>query len=307
MCTAIARGNLAGRTLDYECSFGEKIVVLPKGYSFRLVHEGKIRSRHRIIGICHMADGVPLFYDGINDCGVGVFALNFPGYASYGKKKEESLNLASFEVISYILSLASSLEEALNMLTSLNITDDSFSDGLPPTPLHWLVADREGSAVIEPLSGGVKIRPNPVGVLTNSPPFDYHLTRLSEILTLHPGAPDNRLARKLNIKPYSRGMGAMGLPGDYSSVSRFLRAAFVKENIRVGEEGDIESFFHIMDSVAVPMGCLETESGEPVKTVYTSCADLQRFKYYFTTYNNRQIREFLPSWDNEKIEVLNFE
>lgn len=287
MCTAIVRGNLAGRTLDYECSFGESVAVLPKDYSFRLVHEGELRSKHRIIGICHMADGIPLFYDGINDCGVGAFALNFPEYAFYSKKKEEKLNLASFELIPFVLSQSSSLSEALSLIDNLNITDDSFSKGLLPTPLHWLVCDTERCAVIEPLASEVKVWDNPVGVMTNSPPLDYHLTRLSELVSLHPGNPVNRLIKDKKTEPYSGGMGAMGLPGDYSSVSRFLRAAFVKTNTVTGNEGDVESFFHIMGSVEVPLGCSLSLDGDAVKTIYTSCADLQNGVYYYTTYENR--------------------
>lgn len=290
MCTVVAKGNYIGRTLDYECSFGEQLVILPKGYLFGLIHEGEIRSKHRIMGICNIAEGDPLFYEGINDSGVGAYALNFPGYACYNKAREGKLNLASFEVISYILSLASSLDAALKMLNALHITDDSFSDSLPPTPMHWLIADTEGSAVIEPLKGGVEICKNPVGVLTNSPPLDYHLTRLSEIISLHPGTPENRLFTNENQPPYSRGMGAIGLPGDFSSVSRFLRAAFVKNNTVTSDEGEVESLFHIMDSVAVPLGCSLSESGEPVSTIYTSVSDLDRGMYYYTTYKSREIK-----------------
>ncbi len=290
MCTVIAKNNFIGRTLDYERSFGEQIVVLQKGYHIRLVHEGEVRAEHRIMGICHMADGVPLFYEGINDKGVGAYALNFPKYACYNKRQEGSLNLASFEVISYILAKAESLKEALRLVEGLNITDDSFSESLSPTPMHWLVADRDGSAVIEPLSSGVKICENPVGVLTNSPPLDYHLTRLSEITALHPGAPENKLSKGEKSLPYSRGMGALGLPGDFSSVSRFLRAVFVKENTVTGKEGEVNSLFHIMNSVAVPRGCSQSESEEPVCTIYTSVADLDRGIYYYTTYDRGEIR-----------------
>lgn len=289
MCTALVKEGLMGRTLDYERSFGDEAVILPSGYTFRFIHEGEIKSKYRIVGTCHVENGTPLFYDGINEEGVGVCALNFPQYAHYGKAAVGRLNLASFEVISYILANAKSLEEALKMLEKLTVTDDVFSTGLPPTSLHWLVCDRAGSAVIEPLLSGVKICKNPVGVLTNAPPLDYHLTRLSEYTALHPGAPENRLLNE-ETRPYSRGMGAVGLPGDFSSVSRFVKAAFVKENTRVGGEGGVESLFHIMDSVAVPSGCALSESGMAVKTIYTAIADLKNGVYYYTTYNSREIK-----------------
>ncbi len=286
MCTAVAKGNLLGRTLDYNCSFGESLVILPKGYSFKLKYEGEIRAKTKIMGVCYKAGEIPLFYDGINESGVGICALNFPKYAVYRDREEKKLNLASFEVISYILSLASSLKEALRLIENLNITNDSFGDGLPTTPMHWIIADREESAVVEPLAFGVKITKNPVGALTNAPPLDYHLTRLSEIVALHPGEPENYLLWDKETKPYARGMGAIGLPGDFSSVSRFLRAVFVKENIIVGGEGEVESFFHIMSSVSVPRGCALSEEGEPVSTIYTSCADLSEGVYYLKAYDS---------------------
>ncbi len=295
MCTAIHFGNFFGRTLDLECSHGEEVVVMPRGYKLHFIHEGTKIMKYSVVGTAHMAGGVPLFYDAINSAGVGVAALNFPGYAVYYDRCEEKTNLASFEVISYILGECGSLAEAKKLLLRTNITKDSFSPKLKSTPLHWMVADREGSIVCEAVSGGIRIYENFVGVMTNAPSFDFHLTRLADFMQLSPSVPENRLVPKAEIKPYSRGMGAMGLPGDFSSVSRLVRATFVKENIIVREGEELESFFHIMDAVSVPLGCATSESGEPVSTVYTSCADLDRGEYFFTTYKNRKIRKITLS------------
>jgi choloylglycine hydrolase len=105
-------------------------------------------------------------------------------------------------------------------------------------------------------------------------------------------APANKIANEVDITPYSRGMGAIGLPGDFSSASRFVRAFFAKSNVVAGggEMGEITAFFHVMGTVSTPSGCVMSENGEPVRTVYTSCADTDSLTYYFTTYENRRVR-----------------
>ena len=267
MCTAIHFGNFFGRTLDLECSFGEEVVVMPRGSRLSFIYEGERSTKHKIIGTAHLRGCEPLFYDAINEAGVGVAALNFPKYALYRSKKGKSLNLASFEVISYILSECDSVSAAKEILAATNVTDDDYGGGLNATPLHWMIADKNESIVFESTKDGCKVYDNPYGVITNAPSFEYQITRLSDFMQLVPSEPENLLVPRAEIKPYSRGMGAVGLPGDYSSSSRFIRAVFVKENTILPEGEEIEGFFHVMDSVSVPLGCIRTDKGEPVSTL----------------------------------------
>ena len=290
MCTAIRDDKirpLAGRSLDLEYSLDEKIVLTPRKYPLKYRHHGCDSSHLATLGIATVKGGTPLYYDAVNECGLSAFALNFPKYGVYGKPREGMKNIASFEVIPRILSICKTVGEARELLLDAVITDDTFSKELPATPLHWMVADKEECITVESTEEGLKIYDNPVGALTNSPPFPYHLTRLADHMGLSSVTPENKLS-DYTPTVYSRGMGAIGLPGDFSSASRFIKAVFVKENtVPCGDA--ISRFFHIMDAVSVPLGCIITDSDNPVSTVYTSCADLDAVSYYYTTYASRQI------------------
>lgn len=323
MCTAISLNSgkhLFGRTLDLEFSYGESVVITPEKFTFYFRHQAPISSHPALIGTAHIADGFPLYYDAMNSSGLCAAALNFPGYAVYQDPKPMKVNLAAFEVIPYILSTCKTLEEARNLLEKINVTREQFSEKLPSTPLHWIFADGGGAIVAEPLAEGLRIYENPFGVLTNSPPFDYHVTRLADFLSLNSAPPQNTLFPNANLHPYSRGMGAMGLPGDFSSASRFVRAAFVKAHTNLTDKSDdISRFFHVIGTVSQPNGCALTEDGKPIRTIYTSCMDTSEKIYYFTTYGCRRIRavrvneesssgaelSIFPMTDKEDISYLN--
>ena len=302
MCTAISINgsrHLFGRTLDLEVSYGENVVITPKNFVFQFKHQAPISSHPALVGTAHIADGFPLYYDAMNSSGLCAAALNFPDHAVYGEPQSDAINLAAFEVIPYILSVCNTLSEARTLLKDVNVTRDAFSKKLPTTPLHWIFADESGAIAVEPLGEGLRIFENPFGVLTNSPPFDYHVTRLADFLALDSAPPKNTVFPEADLRPYSRGMGAMGLPGDFSSASRFVRAAFVKAHTKLTDsESEISRFFHVIGSVSQPNGCALTENGTPIRTVYTSCADFRDKTYYFTTYNCRRIRAVRMNDDN---------
>ena len=132
---------------------------------------------------------------------------------------------------------------------------------------------------------------NPVGVLTNNPPFDEQLFQLNNYMHLSPKTPKNSFSDKLSLNAYSRGMGALGLPGDLSSQSRFVRAAFVKMNSLSGnsENESVSQFFHILGAVDQQRGCCEVGEGKYEITIYTSCCNADKGIYYYTTYDNHQI------------------
>lgn len=295
MCTAISDTNglhLFGRTLDLEFSYGESITIAPQKFKFQFLHEGSEEAHPAIIGMAHVRDGYPLFYDAANECGLAAAALNFPQNAVYHNYKAGANNIASFEVIPFILSRCESLSDAKILLSKTNITLDSFNKELPVSPLHWIVADKSGSIVLESTASGINVYDNPFGVLTNAPPFPYHTTNIRNYLSLTSSQPQNLIYPEATLSPYSRGMGAMGLPGDTSSASRFVRAVFAKANTESTSDkfSEISRFFHIMDTVAQPLGFARTDDGKPIYTVYTSCIDTSDMKYYFTTYSCRRIR-----------------
>ena len=289
MCTAITYNF--GRNLDLEYSYNETVTITPRNYEFKFRKVGNINNHYAIIGMCYVANNYPLYYDAINEKGLGMAGLNFPGNADYKEVEDGKNNIAPFEFIPYILSQCSNIEETKKLLENVNIAKINFSDELPASPLHWIISDKEKSITVESVKDGLRVYDNPVGVLTNNPTFDMHLFNLNNYMSLSTEQPVNNFSKELNLDTYSRGMGAMGLPGDLSSASRFVKATFTKMNSKSGdsESESISQFFHILGSVYQQRGCVHMGEGKYEITIYSSCANLDKGIYYYTTYENSQI------------------
>ena len=260
MCTAATyrtKDFYFGRTLDYEFSYGEEITVTPRNYPFSFRYLPEKREHYAIIGMAHVEEDYPLYYDAVNEKGLGMAGLNFVGNAVYGEVKEGKENVAVFELIPYILSQCENTEEARELLGKIQITDTKFKEQLPSGRLH----------------------------------FPMQMFQLNNYMQLSSRQPENLFSDRLSLETYSRGMGALGLPGDLSSASRFVRVAFTKLHARSGEgEADsVGQFFHILGSVEQTRGCCELENGKYEITIYTSCCNATKGIYYYTTYTNRQI------------------
>ena len=217
--------------------------------------------------------------------------LNFVGNAVYNDFQFRKDNIAHFEFIPWILAQCSCVNEAKRLLEQINITNEPFSEQLPPSELHWMIADRNEAITVETVKEGIRVYPNPVGVLTNNPPFDEQIFNLNNYMHLSAKAPCNNFSAELQLQTYSRGMGALGLPGDVSSQSRFVRASFVKMNSvsDTSESESVSQFFHILDSVAQVRGVCCLDEGKYEQTVYSSCCNADQGIYYYTTYGNSQI------------------
>lgn len=293
MCTAITyktKDHYFGRTLDLEYTYEEQVTVTPRNYRFVFRNGTMIENHYAMIGMATVADNYPLYYEAANEYGLSMAGLNFPENACYFPKAEGMDNIAPFEFIPWILSQCKDLKEARNLLEKMNLWDINFSHQLPNSPLHWMISHREDSITVESVAEGLRIYENPVGVLTNNPSFDYHMTHLSDYQNLTARTPENRFGA-VDLVTYSRGMGAMGLPGDVSSPSRFVRAAFVKLNSVAGEgeNESISQFFHILGAVEQQRGCVILPDGSFELTVYTSCINTDQGIYYYTTYENHTI------------------
>ena len=296
MCTAATYKTndfYMGRTLDYEFSYGDEITVTPRNYSFTLRHGGKLENHYAIIGMAHVAGNYPLYYDAINEKGLGIAGFYFVGYGClFGVVgwcwKHQ---ITQFELIPFILGTCASLKEAKEALKNMDLVDTPFSPQLPVGSLHWLIADETGSITVEAVKEGLMIYDNPAGVLTNNPPFPQQMFQLNNYMHLSPRQPVNTFSKDLPLNTYSRGMGALGLPGDLSSSSRFVRASYVKMNSRCnGDElSSVSQFFHILGSVDQQRGCCEVAEGKYEITLYTSCCNATKGIYYYTTYDNHQI------------------
>ena len=294
MCTATTyktKDFYFGRTLDYEYSYEEEVTITPRNYPFQFKQKEIINNHYAIIGMAYVCENYPLYYDAINEKGLGMAGLNFVGNAYYNEPKEDKDNITQFEFIPWILSQCATVKEAKKLIEKINITNIPFNNQLPLAQLHWLISDETESITLESVEEGIKIYENPIGVLTNNPPFDKQLFELNNYMYLSSKNPENNFSKKINLDNYSRGMGAIGLPGDLSSQSRFIRAAFVKMNSISGKEENesVSQFFHILNSVDQQRGCCELDDGKFEITIYTSCCNATKGIYYYTTYDNHQI------------------
>ena len=294
MCTAATYKTedfYFGRTLDYEFSYGDEVTITPRNYPFHFVEMGDMNTHYAIIGMAFVAENYPLYYDAVNEKGLGMAGLNFVGNAVCRDREEGKDNVAQFEFIAWILSQCATVKQARDLVEKMNLLNVTFNDKLPLAQLHWLIADREESITVEIVEEGVKIYDNPVGVLTNNPPFNEQMFALNNYMHLSVKSPVNTFAPGLKLQQYSRGMGAIGLPGDLSSQSRFVRVAFTKMNSvsGKGEKESVSQFFHILGSVDQQRGCCVLDDGKCEITLYTSCCNASKGIYYYTTYDNHQI------------------
>ena len=286
-----ARDFYFGRTLDHHLSYGEDVCIVPRRMPLSFRNGLTVSSHFSIIGMAHVAEDVPLFYDACNEKGLAAAGLNFPENAVYMAEVDGFDNIPPYEFITWILCQCASVEDVKILLSRCSMVNLPFSSSLPLSPLHWIVADRYASITVEPLSDGLKVYENPAGVLTNNPPFGWHLHNLNQYMSLTSDSPQNNFAPSLSLQPCSLGIGAFGLPGDYSSPSRFVRAAFTRWNSVSGpsEEECINQVFHLLDTVSIPRGAVRLEDGHYEITQYTSCCNASHGIYCYTTYENRQI------------------
>lgn len=294
MCTAATyqtKDFYFGRTFDYQCSYGEEVTITPRNYPFHFLEIGNMNRHYAMIGIAHIVQDYPLYYDAINEKGLAIAGLNFAGNAHYNGSIQGRKNVAVFELIPWLLGSCTTVKECRKKLEKINLTNRSINNELPVAKLHWIIADKEEALTLEAVKEGIYIYDNVVGVLTNNPVFPEQVFQLNNYMSLSAKPPQNHFAKGLPLTIYSQGMGALGLPGDLSSQSRFIRAAFVKMNSVSGdsENESVGQFFHILGSVEQQSGCCELEGGEYEKTLYTSCCNTTRGIYYYTTYENRQI------------------
>ncbi len=273
MCTAIWHDGCFGRTLDLDRHYSECVTVTPRHFPLAFSDGAVLRDHHALIGMATVAEGYPLYYEAMNEHGLCMAALRFRS-AVYRHTTERAYT-ASYELIPRVLGSCKTVEEARALLARLTVTDRAFSEHLPPTPLHWLVADRSGALAVEPLADGLTVWDAPERVLTNDPCFEEQTANLAHFSHLSPAA----------------GNRARGLPGDWSSRSRFVRAAFAKKHTlpATDDAARVATFFRLLGTVTIPHGCVLTDEGRCHATVYACCYDVENRTYHYTTAADMQM------------------
>lgn len=294
MCTCAtyaAKDHYFGRNLDLEFSYNETVTVTPRDYPIPFRKMSVMDHHFAIIGMAFVCENFPLYYDAANEYGLCMAGLNFPDNGYFGPVKADCDNIAPFEFIPWILGQCRSVGEARQCLSRIHLAGIAFSDQLPITPLHWMISDREESIVVESVKDGLHVYDNPVGVMTNNPTFDFQLFRLNDFPQVSIEPAEDGFSDKIHLNAYSRGMGGLGIPGDLSSGSRFVKAAFTKLNSISGdsESEAVSQFFHILGSVEQQRGLVHLGEDKYEITIYSSCINMEKGIYYYTTYENSQI------------------
>lgn len=294
MCTAATyttKDHYFGRNLDLEFSYNETVTVTPRNYPFQFRKVKALESHYAMIGTAFVVDNYPLYYDATNEKGLSMAGLNFPENADYKQEAEGKDNVTPFEFIPWILGQCSTIKEVKELLGRINLININFSEKLPLSPLHWMISDRNESITVESVKEGMKIYDNPVGILTNNPTFDIQIFNLNNYVNATREIPENRFSSAIALDVYSRGMGGIGIPGDLSSSSRFVKAVFTKLNSVSGtsESESISQFFHILGSVNQERGCVRLAEDTYEITIYSSCCNVDKGVYYYKTYENSQI------------------
>ena len=296
MCTSITVSSplgLQGRNRDREYSFGEQGGLTPRGDAFNVQRRASMPRHFAMIGMANVANEYPLYAEAVNEKGLYMAGLNFPGNAWYPPLEEATGDAVTpYELIPLVLGQCETLAQARALLESVRLVGIPFAPGYPLAPLHWHIADATGALVAEPMRDGLHLYKDPAGVLTNNPPFPYQLTALNNYQHLSPKPAENRFAADLPLAPYGQGMGAIGLPGDFSPQSRYVKACFLKANAVWGDTpaSAVAQFFHILDGVAMVRGSVRTPEDKCDITTYSCCIDAANGIYYFKTYDNNRIR-----------------
>lgn len=302
MCTTVAktlRGLYFGRNMDIEYSFGERLIFVPRCFVLDNKKE-KLCDHFAFMGMGTVIDGYPMLAEGVNEFGLCMAGLNFKGNAVYYREEKDKINLAPYELIPYVLGTCKSIKDAVNVLKRINLISAPISKDVDLPTLHFHIADKSGSLTYETTRGGSKIYKNPVGVLTNNPEFSVHLTLLSGYENLKNQTPP----ATFSAPPYSLGLGAVGLPGDFSSLSRFVRSVFIKHYTVWDQENAVFDMYKILDSVSVPRGCVLTEDGKLHYTTYQICIDAERLIYYCRSYGSLDVSSvFMDSFKWEEREI----
>jgi hypothetical protein len=291
MCTAASfknKNTYFGRTLDYEFSYGEKVTITPRNYPFEFRHLGLNNNHYAIIGMAHIHNDYPMYYDAMNEYGLGMAGLNFVGNAKYNEVIEGKENVAQFEFISFILSTCKNVLEAKNKIKEINLVKTPYNEYYPAAKLHWILRDINDCIVVEAMEDGIHIYDNKTGSLTNNPPFNYQLENLKNYVSLNNDEPNKSFS--FNEAFYSRGMGSVGLPGDLTSQGRFVRVAYTAHFSVASpdENSSVNQFFHILESVWQTRGLCKINDKYEI-TIYASCMNLNEGIYYYKTYDNPQM------------------
>ncbi|MDO5721128.1 MAG: linear amide C-N hydrolase [Actinomycetaceae bacterium] len=296
MCTTFCyrpqavKGAYFGRSMDIDCSFGEHLVVSPRAAKRSYKHlDNPPTTQMSLMGMASVVNETALYAEAISESGLYCAGLNFPRTAHYGKPISGAINLAPYELIPYLLTQARDLNQAREILRQVNLCDTAFMPGLPVAPMHFFLSDGGNHLIIEPQADGIHIYEDDLGVLTNNPPYPTHRANIENYLHLSTA---NRGGGVIEPTAYGEGLGLVGLPGDFSPMSRYVRTAILKAAAQqVPAQHSPEPVFevlHLLHAVAMVRGSVVTAAGNYDITRYFACFGQEDLTCTFHTYDNFQ-------------------
>lgn len=290
-----------GRTLEFGVQVDIATVVIPRGYAFKgTTPQGQgltYTSKYAAVGA--IAFGDPALMDGLNEKGLAVGTFYFPTYAGYSEitSANQSKALSPVEFPNWILTQFATVDEVKAALPSVIIAPTITKEwGPTAAPFHYIVYDKSGKClVIEPINGKLVTYDNKLGTFTNSPAFDWHMTNLRNFINLTPFNAKPVTLNGISLESFGQGSGMVGLPGDFTPPSRFVRAAiFSATAIPSANANDaIYQLFHILNQFDIPVGAARSKVGDVTysdETQITCARDPQSLKYYFRSYNDQTIK-----------------
>lgn len=297
MCTSVNFLSTTGdyflaRTMDFDFNLDGRPVVIPRHQHFNSdAHDAGYDTKLAFVGAGKNI-GSYILVDGVNERGLSGAALYFSDEAQYSDQPQShKTNLASHEVLNWILGNAESCADLANQLGDLNVVNSPIKLLGQTVPLHWIVADRSGDCrVLEIKTDGIHYMTDPVGVMTNSPDFTWHLQNLSNYTELQPTPHPDRNYNGYQISSFGPGSGTLGMPGDYTSVSRFIRTVFMRQYTEgVSSKNAINALSHILNSVEIPKGVKLKANGQSDYTQYRGYMDMSNLTYYMQPYDDQSI------------------
>lgn len=299
MCTGVrftdTDGNMYfGRNLDWSCGYGETMVATPSGYTLDFAFG--VQDEHRpLLGVGIIAEGKPLYFDCANEAGLAVAGLNFPGYAQYEKDAVEGkTNVAAYEFPYFIARNFETVDEVEAALPNIAIVAKAVNDVYPVSLLHWIIGDSKRSISVEYMADGMHVYHNGVDAMTNQPTFAYHLENLRNYMNVHPEFEEPVTWGTQELTPWGSGVSMHGLPGDFSSPSRFVRAAYINTHYpeQQGEQNNVTRLFKTLQSAAMVLGGAQMGNGDFEYTIYSDCFSAKTKTYYFNTYEDPSIKSY---------------
>lgn len=305
-----------GRTLEFGVVVDTSVAFIPRGHAFTATTpDGNgmtYTSKYAALGaIAYNTIGL---MDGINEEGLAIGMFYFPGYAGYTPTTKENISksLSSIDFSNWILTQFRSVDEVKKGIKDVVIAPTIYKSwGSTPAPFHYIVYEKSGaSIVIEPIDGKLVVYDNPLGVFTNSPTFDWHMTNLNNYINLSPNNAPPIKFDGLTFSSFGQGSGMVGLPGDFTPPSRFVRAAFFSRTATPVENANegIAQTFHLLNQFDIPVGIARQVEGGVTYTDYTLVTvarDPTNLKYYFKTYEDQNVRMVdMNNFDKEGKEIL---